>query len=172
MNRSLLPELRTSRLILRPLIPGDAQALFALRSNEEVNRYLNRQRPVDIGEALQFIGTITDGITANNWTYWCITRDGSALIGTICLWNFSQDRRTAELGYELHPDVQGQGIMGEALKKVLAFGLEVLGLNSVEAHVHRDNLKSIKLLLDHHFEAEPLKNPVEELKFVLRKGET
>jgi [ribosomal protein S5]-alanine N-acetyltransferase len=167
MHRSLLPDLSTRRLTLRPLVPGDVQALFALRSNETVNRYLDRQRPSDTNETLQFIGTITEGIESNNWTYWCITLE-KALVGTICLWNFSSDKRTAELGYELHPDFQGQGIMGEAIQKVLAFGFGVLGLDCVEAYVHPENKRSIRLLLEHRFEMDPLKNPNEELKFVLR----
>ena len=165
MPHSLLPDLKTPRLRWRPLVRGDAQALFALRSNEEVNRYLDRQVPTDAGDALRFIETIADKVAANQSAYWCITRE-AALIGTICLWNFSDDRRTADLGYELFPAAQGQGFMGEAIQKVLTFGFDVLGLDCVQAYTHPENKRSIKLLLGRQFEPDSLNNPGDESKFV------
>jgi ribosomal-protein-alanine N-acetyltransferase len=155
---SHFPDLLTERLLLRPLVPGDDTDLFLLRSDNEVNRYLDRARPKDIGDARQFISTINDGILENKFVYWVITEgEGDAwsvrgrLIGTIGLYNFSEDRLTAELGYELLPAFQGRGIMQEALTKVLWFGFRILGLEQVEAFTHRDNERSMKLLSKNGF---------------------
>jgi ribosomal-protein-alanine N-acetyltransferase len=52
----------------------------------------------------------------------------------------------AEIGYELLPDFQGKGIMQEAASKVIKFGVQYIGLNSIEAYTHSKNEKSTRLL--------------------------
>ncbi|MBP6649301.1 MAG: GNAT family N-acetyltransferase, partial [Bacteroidia bacterium] len=46
----------------------------------------------------------------------------------------------------LHPDYQKQGIMAEALLKVLDYGFKTMKLHSVEANVNPENAGSINLL--------------------------
>ncbi|RLJ30734.1 acetyltransferase (GNAT) family protein [Chryseobacterium sp. 7] len=66
--------------------------------------------------------------TNNQTVYLGISlKDQLNLIGTICLWNFSQDCKTTEVGYELLPEYHRQGIMCEALK-VLNFGFNELNI--------------------------------------------
>lgn len=78
---------------------------------------------------------------------WGITILGdTAIIGTICLWNFSEDYKTAEAGYNMNPDFQGKGIMSEALKGVLDYGFNSLNLDKVTAYTHNANEASKKLL--------------------------
>jgi ribosomal-protein-alanine N-acetyltransferase len=52
----------------------------------------------------------------------------------------------AEIGYELFPDFQGKGIMQEATLKVIDFGIQHIGLNSIEAYTHCENQSSTRLL--------------------------
>lgn len=68
------------------------------------------------------------------------------MIGSISLWNFSEDRKTAEVGYDLGTAFQGMGIMNEALVSILDFGFKELSLETIEAYTHRNNEKSKKLL--------------------------
>lgn len=139
-------ELQTTRLTLRPLQPTDDVALLALRANPDVNRYIERAPPEDITQARMFIDTIMNNSLTQTVAYWAITLHEGDLIGTICLWNFSEDRLTAELGYELHPAYQGLGFMNEAAQKVLDFGFTVLGLQTIQAVTHKDNVRSSRLL--------------------------
>ncbi|NNG27857.1 MAG: GNAT family N-acetyltransferase, partial [Ignavibacteriaceae bacterium] len=46
----------------------------------------------------------------------------------------------------------GQGIMNEALEKILEFGIKTIALASIEAYTHKENMNSIKLLKKHNFE--------------------
>ncbi len=149
-------KLKTSRLILRPLTSEDALPLIRLRSDERVNRYIQRPRAMTAEEADAFIAKITDGAKQRKLVYWAIQlKDQPHLIGTICLWNFSKDRMVAEIGYELHPDHQGQGLMGEAIEKVLECAFEELDLQRLEAFTHRENEPSIQLLLRYGFALSP-----------------
>ncbi|MBR9998943.1 MAG: GNAT family N-acetyltransferase [Cyclobacteriaceae bacterium] len=149
------PELTTERLVLRQLKISDDVTLFYLRSDDGVNRYIDRRKQSDINETRKFIKKIIDGIKKENWVYWAIClKDRPELIGTICLWNFSEVRATAEIGYELSPSFQGFGYMNEALQCVLGYGFDTLGLNKLEAFTHMDNFRSAKLLEKNLFKHE------------------
>ncbi len=141
------PILATERLIIRQLSVSDVQEIFLLRSNALVNKYLDRPPSKTIDDAKVFIQTINENIQKNNSIYWAITlSDTNKLIGTICLFNFSDDNLKAEIGYELLPDFQGKGIMQEALSKVINFGFQQIGLHSIEAYTHSENRCSTRLL--------------------------
>ncbi|RZK17560.1 MAG: N-acetyltransferase [Pedobacter sp.] len=146
------PVLKTERLILRQLENNDANEIYALRSNDQVNKYLERKPSESIDDAKVFIQAIHKNIQNNHSFYWAINLNGSdKLVGTICLFDFSADNLKAEIGYELLPDFQGKGIMQEAFAKVIDFGIQDLRLDSIEATTHRENKKSIALLEKFNF---------------------
>src|SRR5437868_14158701 len=100
----MIRSLTSDRLILRKLEDSDVTGIFALRSDPQVNRYINRQAPTEIREAKAFMEKVRKGVAAGESYYWAITlKEDPQLIGTICVWNLSADRKTAELGYELSP---------------------------------------------------------------------
>jgi ribosomal-protein-alanine N-acetyltransferase len=146
-NFTPFPVLKTVRLTLRQLRGSDDNEIFALRSNDNVNKYLGRKPAKSIDDAKNFIKTIKENIQRNDSIYWAITLNGTdKLIGTICLFNFSEDHSKAEIGYELLPDFQGKGIMQEAISKVIHFGFQHVRLNSIEAYTHSENKSSTRLL--------------------------
>jgi ribosomal-protein-alanine N-acetyltransferase len=152
------PILKTERLTLRQLTETDVKAIYTLRSNESVNRYIKRSRQVTLDEAKTFINKINVGINQHSWIYWAIClKDTTDLVGTICLWNFSDDKTMAELGYELDPTYQGQGYLNEALKSVVLYAFVTIGLTSIEAYTHRENLSSTRLLEKNKFRLDPTK---------------
>lgn len=137
----------TERLILRTLTEQDSQDIFEIRSNPEINKFLQRNPPKNSFEALEFILNIKRNSANNEIVFWGISlQNNPKLIGTICLWKFSEDRKTAELGYELLPEYQGKGMMSEAVNFVLKFGFKDLNLDKIEAFTNRNNSDSIKLL--------------------------
>ncbi len=141
------PLLRTQRLQLRPLTLNDEQEIFDIRSNPDVIRFTNRKAAEQLSEAIYFINWINSGISQTKWLYWGITLpEDNRVIGTACMWNFSDDGRMAEMGYELLPAHQGQGIMQEALTEVIRYAFEQLQLNAIEACTHKDNVRSLHLL--------------------------
>ena len=146
------PVLISARLTLRQLSINDDKEILALRSNEQVNKYIERDPSITIEDARKFIHKIAEVVKKNEGIYWAITLTTTdILVGTICLFNFSNENDQAEIGYELLPDFQGQGIMQEALSKVIAFGLDVIGLKAIEACTHPENQNSSKLLEKFNF---------------------
>lgn len=151
-NKSPFPTLTTKRLLLRQLTTNDDQAIFKIRSNDIVYKYIAKETFKKIEEAHSFIIKINKGISSKEHVFWAITlKETQDLIGTICLWNFSEDYLVAEVGYELHPDYHKQGIMNEALSNVIEFGFNTLKLNTIEAFTHFENEASKTLLIKHHF---------------------
>ena len=125
-NFAPFPTLVTERLTLRQSVIDDEQEIFTLRSDSEINKYLDRQVSATIEDARNFIIKINENINKNNALYWAIMlSDRKALVGTICLFSFSDDNSKCEIGYELLTNFQGQGIMKEAAEKVINFRLEI-----------------------------------------------
>jgi [ribosomal protein S5]-alanine N-acetyltransferase len=160
-NFNPFPVLKTERVTLRQLVSSDDNEIFALRSNPNVNKYLDRKPSNSIDDAKTFIQAINKNIQGNESIYWAIILNGTEkLIGTICLFNFSDDNLKAEIGYELLPDFQGKGIMQEATSKVIQFGFQQVGLTSIEAYTHSENQSSTRLLekLDFKKDSDPSEN--------------
>ena len=62
LNRTFkpFPTLKTERLLLRQLIIDDETAIFALRSDNEINKYLGRKSANTMADARNFIKNIND----------------------------------------------------------------------------------------------------------------
>ena len=121
----VFPILVTKRLTLRQLDDNDFKEIFALRSDDNVNRYITRRKATNVDEAKEFIKKIIE----NKNLYWAICfSEAKKLMGTICLFNFSDDKMTGEVGFELSPIYQKMGIMNEAVERVINYGFNEIGL--------------------------------------------
>jgi ribosomal-protein-alanine N-acetyltransferase len=88
----------------------------------------------------------------NKGLYWVVScKNEYSLLGAISLRNFSIEQNQAEIGFELHPDQQGQGFMHEAITQVLAYCSGQLGLRAIIADTVPENLRSIQILERHGF---------------------
>lgn len=144
---SSFPVLVTERLTLRQPTLNDAQEIYLLRSNTEVNKYLNRKPCENLAEAETFIKNVNKNYSNKQALYWAITLSAeNKLIGTICLFDFSTTINECEIGYELLPHYQGMGIMHEAAKKVIEFAFQTLKLHALNAYTLLNNTNSTQLL--------------------------
>jgi ribosomal-protein-alanine N-acetyltransferase len=156
-NFTPFPVLETERLTLRALNLDDAKAIFGLRTNKEVNEYIDRKVPRNLSEARAFIDRISTLAENNKGIFWVIaSKSTNELMGTIGLRNFEDEEDYAEIGYEINPDYQERGYMSEAFKPVLEYGFNTLELKTIEAFTHKNNTASIALLekLDFVFDPE------------------
>ena len=141
------PILTTDRLVLRSLTKEDEEDFFNLRQIDSIGEFINRAPLKTRQEIKEKIAFLLDGTANNKWITWMITQKGSnQMIGSICLWNIDPENYRAEIGYELHPNFQGLGIMGESVKAVLQYGFNEMGLHSVEGSTMPSNIQSIKVM--------------------------
>jgi len=169
------PTLKSKRLTLRQTTETDVHQTYFLRSDIEVNKYIERSeesKTKSLEDAMAFIHKINEEYEQNKSISWSVCLSGTTeMIGSICLWNYSEDMKKAELGYSLHPNYQGKGIMSEALQLVVNCGFEHFNFNLIEAYTHNKNINSKILLLKNGFvlntdkkDAEDPNNEVFDLK--------
>ncbi len=171
-NTSSLPIITSERLTLRSLVTEDQNAIYELRSDKTINKFLDRQPCSSIEQAKNFIEMIKENIEKGGTYYWVITlSDTKEVVGTICLFDISNEKKYCEIGYELNPKFQGKGIMQEAVKSVIHFVFDSLNLNMINAFTHKENQKSTNLLSKLNFvktDEIATENP-NLVKFVLTK---
>jgi ribosomal-protein-alanine N-acetyltransferase len=152
INFSPFHNLETKRLYLRRVVKEDVNEIFALRSDQEVMKYIPRPLVKTEEEALAHIAMIDEKIVSNEGINWAITLKGNPkLIGIIGHFRIRPDHFRAEIGYMLLPDYQRKGIISEAIKEVVNYGFEVMKLHSIEAIIDPENFASEKVLQKNGF---------------------
>lgn len=146
-NFSPFPTFDTNRLKLRQTIATDCNDILFLRSNTTVNQYINRDTNITIDDAREFLHKTTTNINNGESIDWAIRlKDKPKMIGSLCLWNFSDDGLITEVGYALKPEFQNKAIMYEAILPILRYGFDVLKVKEIVAYTQYNNKHSIKLL--------------------------
>ena len=143
----LFRSLETERLTLRAATADDADAMYRIMADPLAMRYFGRAPMTSLDQAVQRIRDTEKAFEEREAVRWAITLRGqSQLIGTCGFWRLMKDHHRAEIGYELAPEYWGRGLMPEAVGAALNFGFTTLGLHSVEAHIHPDNIGSRRVL--------------------------
>ncbi|SOD19743.1 GNAT family N-acetyltransferase [Pedobacter xixiisoli] len=158
LNFNPFPELKTERLLLRQVLPADAESLMKIRGNEEAMRYIPRPRSKTVEDASAMIEVLTSGITEGKSINWAISNieDPLQIFGMIGYVNFYPEQCKAEIGYMLHPDYWGKGYVPEAILEVEKFGFEQINLEIIEAKIDPRNDNSRKILLRNHYQFDRL----------------
>ena len=147
INFGDFPVLETERFALKRIVAADALAIFEMRSDNKVMKYLDRKKFTTIDEAYAMIDRIDNSFNNNEGITWKITyRNSDALLGTLGLWRIEKEHHRAEIGYMLHHPYWSKGVMNEVGNVVLDYGFNVLNLHSIEGQVNPANEASIKLL--------------------------
>jgi RimJ/RimL family protein N-acetyltransferase len=141
--------IRTTRLALRPFVASDVEAMLDLESREDVVQHL----PWGVMDR-----AAAEAQVARRVTQTAITGDHTAIvlaatippddrmIGEFMLQLSSERNRSGEIGWTLHPDVQGHGYALEASRELLRLGFEDLGLHRIMAAADPRNVASTRLM--------------------------
>ena len=147
INFTPFPNLETERLLLRRVNESDVNEVFALRSNLETMKYISRPLVKTIDDALEHIAMINAKIENNEGINWAITYKGSPkLIGILGHYRIKTEHHRAEIGYMLHKEHNGKGIITEAVQEVVKYGFNEMKLHSIEAIIDPKNFGSEKVL--------------------------
>jgi ribosomal-protein-alanine N-acetyltransferase len=150
------PELETKRLKLRQLEPDDAAAIFRIFADAEVTRFHDLDTFTDLEQAGRLIAKQDDRFEQMSGVRWGLARKMDGLVIGTCGYVFNEAHASAGLGYELGRPYWRQGFMSEALRAVIRFGFERLGLNRIQALVMPGNAASASLLQSLGFQDEGL----------------
>ncbi|WP_375505725.1 GNAT family N-acetyltransferase [uncultured Nostoc sp.] len=143
---SSFPQLETERLVLRETTLQDAEAIFTVLSDPSVTQFHNLDTFTSIKEAIAVVERRAKRFERGDGIRWGIVhKQDNVLIGS-CGFTWNPQEDSAEVGYELASTFWRQGIMTEAVRTILQFGFEKMGLRFVVAQVMLDNIASKKLL--------------------------
>jgi len=141
------PSLTTERLRLRAPILEDAKAFRALLSIPEVTRYSNwpnAPKPPYAERAIRWMARLH---ASSNGCAWIIEDSASrAILGAIRFNHIERKWKVGLIGYELHPEFWGRGLMTEALQAVVLCGHQAFSLNRIEAWTLPGNGASDRVL--------------------------
>lgn len=144
------PEIRTGRLVLRSLTPGDAGLMAVYAGDRRVaegSRSIPHPLPKGAEEA--FIAAALD--PARDEDVWAIdgTPSGSAgLMGVISL--KALDRGQSQIGYWVAPAFWNTGVASEAVRALVAANPH--GARTLFAEVFQDNPVSARILTNAGFD--------------------
>ena len=140
--------LETDRLVLRQFRLADAEEMFQnWASDPEVTEFLTwpPHKDVELTRSL-----LTDWIARYDdpsWYNWVIEyKEFGQIIGNISVVELDEEIASADVGYCMGKAWWGQAIMPEALKAVIAYLFEEVGLNRVAAYHDSNNPKSGRVM--------------------------
>ena len=143
---SHMPELQTERLILRRILPTDAEDMFEYASDRAVPQYLLWNPHPDLAYTREYLLYLESRYAVGDFFDWAIVKkDGGKMIGTCGFTRFRYEDDCGEIGYVLNRTEWGQGYAAEAVRAVLRFGFDTVGLSRIEAKFMEGNAQSLRV---------------------------
>ncbi len=141
------PVLITERLLLRHFYTEDATDVFyGWESDPEVSKYMFWKSHNDINKTIQWVEDEVSKIDSDTWYRWAIiSKEDGKLLGT-CLIYFNEEYGEYEVAYNLSKNAWGKGYVTEAMRDVIKFAKNELGINKVMGRCVKENLSSRKVM--------------------------
>jgi ribosomal-protein-alanine N-acetyltransferase len=135
-----IPRLEAGRIVLRPFTVADAEPVEVLINDAEVAAgTLTIPHPYPKGAALPWIESHAESCTTARSISWAIaTRDDGRLLGAISIRLVAAHQR-GEIGYWIARREWGKGFATDAVRAVIAYAFDMLGLHRVDAHHFIEN---------------------------------
>lgn len=140
--------IETARLRLRRFTAADLPAFVAYRSDPEVARYQSWDgcTPAEARAFLDEQSRLRPGTPGTWFQFAAELKPTGATIGDCALHVHAADPLLGEIGYTLAREYQGHGYASEAVRGVLGYAFETLGLRRVVAVTDCENTASAALL--------------------------
>lgn len=141
----------TERLILRELLPTDAEGMFELDSDKEVHKYLGENPIQTIEQASDVIAVVRKQYEENGIGRWAVIEKAS---GNFVGWSGLKYIREYEnnrinfydVGYRLIPKYWGKGYATESARAAIAYGFKRFQMNEIIGSANVENVRSRRVL--------------------------
>lgn len=142
-----MPVVESERLRLRPIRLDDAPAMFAYASDPEVLKYLWWEPHTQLSQSEEAIRDrfLTRPSLGVPEAYAIVWKANDQMIGTIDV-HTVHFGDVGVLGYVIHKDYWGKGVMSEALKLIVPVLFHHCGFYRVEINHSADNIASGKVI--------------------------
>ncbi|MCL2432222.1 GNAT family N-acetyltransferase [Candidatus Bathycorpusculum sp.] len=145
--------IETERLILRPLTLADADtAYYGWTGDAEVAKYVSWLPHHSIGDTIEWLKEIEwkrDGagniLVNNNYIWGFVLKETSELFGSGGL-IWEENWQLFQVGYNIKKTHWNRGYTTEAMRDILKFAAEKLGIKKVAGGHAKENFASAKVL--------------------------
>ncbi|CAN5597333.1 GNAT family N-acetyltransferase [soil metagenome] len=172
--------LETKRLLLRQMNETDTNAVFAMRSDTDVMRFI-RAPQIKKSEAKNWINLISSRWEAEKIGFCAmIEKASNQFIGWCGLWRLAENGEI-EVGYALFKEFWGKGYAVEASEAFLEYGFNELNLEKIVAVATPENKNSRRVMeklgmkydyIGNFYERDLVHYSITEEKFNQKKAET
>jgi RimJ/RimL family protein N-acetyltransferase len=137
----------TERLLLRPPVAGDLDALQAIHEHPDVKPHINF-----IGVGGRVGGWRTLALLIGHWHLrgygqWTVVEKATDdVIGRVGLWH-PEGWPGLEVGWVIEPSRWGKGFATEAARAAVDFGFRDVGADHLISIIRRGNLRSVRVAL-------------------------
>ena len=136
--------LETERLFLRPMNESDVDAVFAMRSDADVMRYI--REPQKRGETIDWIRLVSSRWLTEKIGFCSIVeKEGENFVGWCGLWKLKETGEI-EVGYAIAKQFWGKNYAAEAAGKFLEYGFATLNFPQIVAVAVPENVFSRRVM--------------------------
>jgi [ribosomal protein S5]-alanine N-acetyltransferase len=137
--------LKTSRLVLMPILECEVNTLHSIVTDPYVRKYLCDDKIFSWQQTEEMLKENQKRFSEEKFGLWFIkTKNEREIIGFVGLWYFLAEDQP-QLVYALLPKATKQGYGTEATNKILEYSFNELGYNYLIAICNRPNLESQKV---------------------------
>lgn len=149
-----LKDIKSNRLLLRPIVSEDIQNIYKGLSHPDVIKYygVSFHSLEATEEQMTWYRELEENETGIWWAICSL--NGEIFYGAGGFNNLSKERKKAEIGFWLLPEFWSKGLMQEAFPLICNYGFEKLGLNRIEGFVDSENISCKKAIEKQNFKLE------------------
>ncbi len=146
--------IKTARLTLRPINPGDAERMYAASKDNELNRLTGTHGKISLDMVHAHCEKIQ--LAGDRYDFGMILND--EIIGEIVLNDISIPNKSAFMRMAIwQSEKRGLGYGSEALESIIKFAFNSLNLNRIELEVYEFNKHARRLYENLGFKTEGVK---------------
>jgi len=136
--------LETERLIMRPLVESDVDEIFAMRSDEEIMRFI--REPQGRSESLDWIKLVSARWDTEKLGFCAvIEKETDKFLGWCGIWRL-RETNELEVGYAIEKAYWGKGFATEAAEKFIEYAFENIKPDKIVAVAEPKNLASRRVM--------------------------
>jgi RimJ/RimL family protein N-acetyltransferase len=144
----MLPDLRTTRLLLRPWRSEDRDALAAMNADPRVMEYFPKTMTLEESQAM--FDRFHAHVDEHGFGIWAVEIPGvAACAGFLGLWRpkfVTRFTPCVEMGWRLAAAHWNRGYATEGAKAAMTYGFESLGLDELVAFTAVENVRSRRVM--------------------------
>lgn len=140
--------LTTNRLVLREFTPDDWQATLAYQSHSLYLRFYpwTQRSEADVQAFIGLFLNQQQEQPRRNFQLALAQKSDGRLIGSGGVRVHNAEERQANIGYELNPLFWGNGFATEAVRELLRFGFQTLGMHRICGECVDENAASVRVM--------------------------